>query len=729
MLEKILVSRYRLIETITQGGFGTTFLAEDMHLPGTPPCVVKQLTIEQNNSSILGIARRLFNQEAITLQKLGKHPQIPQLFAFFEENNDFFLVQEFIKGISLEEEFERKQRLSELETIDLLRDCLGILAFVHDLGVIHRDIKPANLMRRQSDGKLILLDFGAVKEIRVDHNPIADTTVSIGTPGYMPDEQLRGKPRFASDIYALGLTGLQGLTNVHPHTLGRNEYDEITWQHLVSIRPEMAKILSKMVRRDPRHRYAQAKEILADMHYHFGASMAAGPQIRLTAEAPTQLFIQEVEAHALTEKRSKVGPSSAEGPSTYKQPEARYRDTLSATPLENLSQPIGQNVPTSNLHFSNPDISTSEPQPISTSELANMTSQSLPAVEPGLQISQLSSQKHKASEAQMAAQRSPAAPSINRAVSSLNPPQQGANPSSLNSTRQGTKMSQRQPLKFIKVLIPSTLLVLAGTGAYLLWLRRPSATDKVIDQLELLNQQEKYTHCIQTGEAASANPDIPESSIREPLILCYLGAAQDKASQKQYIDALKIISKVPASSAKYKEAQQKINAWSTQILSQARIIYADKGQLQEALAHINAIPKSSNVRAEATELASQWQEQHKTNEKLIQDAQVALNKGQPEDALAKAEAVRQPKFWKLKADKIIKAAREKIASRPIVPTSPAPAIRPTPAPAPVIQADPAPVPVPQPAPTSAPAPKAQPASTPAPTKVQIICPGHPLCVE
>ncbi|NEQ21037.1 MAG: serine/threonine protein kinase, partial [Microcoleus sp. SIO2G3] len=220
MSGKIIGGRYQIISPLGGGGFGTTFVAEDKHLPGHPQCVVKQLKPKTNDTpSVLQAARRLFEREARVLYQLGNHPQIPRLFAHFEEDQEFYLVQEFIEGHELRQELLVGQPLGEAQVITLLQEILEILAFVHQQDVIHRDIKPSNLIRCKHDGKLVLIDFGAVKQIGTQViNPQGQTslTIAVGSPGYMPSEQLAGKPRFCSDIYAVGILGIQAVTGLHP---------------------------------------------------------------------------------------------------------------------------------------------------------------------------------------------------------------------------------------------------------------------------------------------------------------------------------------------------------------------------------------------------------------------------------------------------------------------------------------------------------------------------------
>jgi serine/threonine-protein kinase len=264
MLGKLLDERYQVLQLLSTGGFGETYIAEDTRRPGNPRCVVKHLKPLSSNPNYLRTARRLFRNEAETLEQLGHHDQIPQLLAYNKE--EFYLVQEFIEGRPLSTELHPGQPWSESQVIEMLRDVLGILTFVQSYGVIHQDIKPDNLIRRASDGKLVLIDFGAVKQIRtqlaIDGSQMG-ATVAIGTPGYVPREQMLGRPRPHSDIYALGIIGIQALTGLSLNQLQEDPTTrEILWQYQVRVTPGVAYFLSKMVRCDDRDRYQSATEAL-----------------------------------------------------------------------------------------------------------------------------------------------------------------------------------------------------------------------------------------------------------------------------------------------------------------------------------------------------------------------------------------------------------------------------------------------------------------------------------
>lgn len=261
----MLVGRYEIIRELGGGGFAITFLAKDYLQPSQPLCVVKQLRPEHNEPRIV----EFFETEATVLEKLGKYSQIPQLLAHFRENKNLYIVQEFIEGHDLKQEIIPGKQLSEGYVTKLLQDVLEVLSFVHNQQVIHRDIKPENLMRRHRDGKIFLIDFGAVKELGaliVNVEGKVTSSVVIGTPGYMPNEQKNAKPIFASDIYALGVTVIQALTGISAVDFEEDaKTGEILWRHKAQVSKHLANVLTKMVRRHYSLRYANATEVLQDL--------------------------------------------------------------------------------------------------------------------------------------------------------------------------------------------------------------------------------------------------------------------------------------------------------------------------------------------------------------------------------------------------------------------------------------------------------------------------------
>jgi serine/threonine-protein kinase len=274
MIGNILRQRYRIIKKLGAGGFGETYLAEDLDIPVSPKpiCVVKKLHPTIIDPEII----RLFEQEAQILYKLGQnHDQIPKLSGYFQEDKDFYLIQEFIDGYDLTQEISPGKKLSEDDVIQLLRDVLEILVYVHENKVIHRDIKPANIMRRK-DGKLLLIDFGVVKQINTTiamKSGLTSRTISIGTHGYMSPEQGFGKPKLSSDIYALGMTAIEALISFPLNRLSEDEdTGEIIWNNLAQVSDKLEQFITKMVRYDWRQRYRDAKEALDQLNKVFVAN-------------------------------------------------------------------------------------------------------------------------------------------------------------------------------------------------------------------------------------------------------------------------------------------------------------------------------------------------------------------------------------------------------------------------------------------------------------------------
>ncbi|MEN9218051.1 MAG: protein kinase [Gloeomargarita sp. DG_2_bins_126] len=270
----VLLGRYLPQKLLAQGGFGRTYLARDLYTPAQRLCVVKQLRTTKFDAADLETAQRLFHREAEVLEALGSHPQIPYLFASFDltvpaangeqEEEYFYLVQEYIPGEDLDKVVRRQGRLHETEVTEILRSLLGILTFIHSHNVVHRDIKPANIMCHEN-GTLYLLDFGAVKQAIHLQNTECDVT-NIGSPIYSPPEQTYGLQVVpASDIYALGATCAVLLTGCPPHRLidpGRHCWQ---WRSLAAVSEGLAQIIDRMLLPGLDERYPDAYAVLNDL--------------------------------------------------------------------------------------------------------------------------------------------------------------------------------------------------------------------------------------------------------------------------------------------------------------------------------------------------------------------------------------------------------------------------------------------------------------------------------
>lgn len=262
----ILQERYRPIKIIGQGGFGKTFLAIDEGKPSRPNCVIKQFFPIAQGTDSVEKASKLFEQEAILLEDLGSHPQIPSLLAYFSHEQRQYLVQEYIPGDNLAQELAQQGVFNQLEIRKLLLDILEVLQFAHSKQVIHRDVKPENIIRRSSDRRPVLVDFGAAKNANMASLNVTGTI--IGSAEYISPEQARGKAEPCSDLYSLGVTCLYLLTNVSPFDLFNTSELTWCWRDFLNqnqVDPALGKILDKLV--DPRNkkRYQSTREVLADL--------------------------------------------------------------------------------------------------------------------------------------------------------------------------------------------------------------------------------------------------------------------------------------------------------------------------------------------------------------------------------------------------------------------------------------------------------------------------------
>lgn len=272
MTPTLLNNRYRIIRALGTGGFGETFLAEDTYMPSRRICVIKQLKPVANNPQVYQLVQERFQREAAILEQLGEgNEQIPRLHAYFEEQGQFYLVQEWIEGFTLNQKLQQQGLLGEDLVQEMLASLLLVLDYIHAKGVIHRDIKPSNIILRQQDDKPVLIDFGIAKEIidkTVNAQGDISQSIAVGTLGYMPPEQAAGKPVYASDIYSLGLTAIYLLTGKRPQDIQINPLTgEMMWDaDALGFSPNLVEVLDKAVRCHSSDRYPTAKAMLVALH-------------------------------------------------------------------------------------------------------------------------------------------------------------------------------------------------------------------------------------------------------------------------------------------------------------------------------------------------------------------------------------------------------------------------------------------------------------------------------
>ncbi len=323
--------RYEVLKILGRGGFGVTFLARDVALPGEPLCVIKQLCPRVSDPTALQRARQRFRQEAKTLANLGSHAQIPLLLDYFEAEGEFYLVQEFIRGNTLAKEVRRSGCFTETAVKQFLRELLPLLQYIHDNHVIHRDIKPPNLIRCKDDGRLVLIDFGAVKEqiAQADESGIRhSTTQFVGTVGFAPPEQLASRPVYSSDLYAVGITCLYLLSGKSPLDFDFEIISgEVRWRDDINISDHLARVLSRMLKISAQERYHSATDVMKALQLEQDwdslrtcmNDVSAGLHVKPEPELLLDGYIPPLmrQAHAIRERRARFQARNARSDSFH----------------------------------------------------------------------------------------------------------------------------------------------------------------------------------------------------------------------------------------------------------------------------------------------------------------------------------------------------------------------------------------------------------------------------
>ena len=273
-----LGDRYVIIRQIGQGGFGKTYLAEDLNR-FREACVLKEFSPQVQTPYIVQKAEELFQREASVLYKL-QHPQIPRfrelLRINFQGKESLFLVQDYIDGETYNSLLNSRQKqglkFREIEIRQLLQQILPVLEYIHALGVIHRDISPDNLMLRSSDKLPVLIDFGGVKQVAAtvasqyyQTGGIASPTngTLLGKIGFAPPEQMQtGMVSTHSDLYALAVTTLVLLTGKQPQELIDTYNFSWQWRREISLSSALGQIIDKMLSPIASDRYQTARQLL-----------------------------------------------------------------------------------------------------------------------------------------------------------------------------------------------------------------------------------------------------------------------------------------------------------------------------------------------------------------------------------------------------------------------------------------------------------------------------------
>ncbi|MBE9070429.1 serine/threonine protein kinase [Leptolyngbya cf. ectocarpi LEGE 11479] len=263
-----LGARYNVLRELGEGGFGRTYLAEDLHR-FKERCVLKEFVPQLDDPNLVAKAEELFEREAKVLYQL-EHPQIPKFRELMREGGQLFLVQDYVEGTTYRALLQNRQdhagHFSETEIVQLLYQLLPVLDYIHNLDIIHRDISPENLILRSQDGLPILIDFGSVKQIAatVEQELSASAhKTRIGKVGYVPQEQFQaGSVDATSDLYGLAATLVVLATGKEPQELNDMYENTWNWERFVSFGAPLNQILKKMLAPSPAQRYPSAAAVL-----------------------------------------------------------------------------------------------------------------------------------------------------------------------------------------------------------------------------------------------------------------------------------------------------------------------------------------------------------------------------------------------------------------------------------------------------------------------------------
>ncbi|BAZ23468.1 serine/threonine protein kinase [Kalymmatonema gypsitolerans NIES-4073] len=252
------IRQYQVLQILGQGGMGTTYLAWDGQgkIAGHPQLLV----LKQMNADMAKIAKaqELFEREANTLKSLS-HLGIPKYYDFFVEGGKKYLAMELVHGQDLEKLIYSKGPVTPNLAVNWMIQTCDILEYLHskEPPLIHRDIKPANLMVRNSNNRIVMLDFGAVKEIGTAPG------TRIGAEGYCAPEQERGQPLTQSDLYAIGPTLIFLLTGESPFKFYRQRGRSFRFEvaNVPTITPQLREVIDRATEPLARDRYQTAKEL------------------------------------------------------------------------------------------------------------------------------------------------------------------------------------------------------------------------------------------------------------------------------------------------------------------------------------------------------------------------------------------------------------------------------------------------------------------------------------
>ena len=313
------IGRYEVVQRLGQGGMGTVYLARDPQLGRT--LAIKVLSVESDNDEV----RERFAREARSAAVLH-HRNIVTVYDVGEQDGQPFIAMEYVNGESVSEMIKRRAPIALGRKVQLIEELCSGLAYAHKLGVIHRDIKPSNLMVT-AEGELKILDFGLARLAGMMDQGLTRTGLMIGTPDYMSPEQIEGRTLDQrTDIFSAGVVMYELLTYQKPftadapfavlHKIATTQAPSILEQ-LPDVDPELERIVTTAMQRDPAARYPQAHMIVRDLQRLYSrlsrdvetvtlARPSSGERPAPPIELSRELIRQEAESERKLEREAAV---------------------------------------------------------------------------------------------------------------------------------------------------------------------------------------------------------------------------------------------------------------------------------------------------------------------------------------------------------------------------------------------------------------------------------------
>ena len=715
LLGKKLDGRYKVTHRLAVGGFGQTYIAEDIRRPGHPKCVVKLLKPACNDAAFLENARRLFVTEAETLERLGSHEQVPRLLAYFVEGEDFYLVQEYIDGTLLTDELCLGKCWPLPKAVVFVREVLQILRFIHSQNVIHRDIKPDNIIRRRSDDRLALVDFGTVKQIRtrVAAPGQATATIAVGTPGYMPTEQSHGKPRTSSDIYALGVIAIQAITGLRPNQLQEDEESgELIWQAWAKCDSGLVRIIEKMVRYHFRDRYRSASEALQELelyieHYpelaqalspaspvdrRVASSLVpqptaiAQPLSKMTPKAPAAIKnSNSAVPSARVFRPSPVQTEAMNNGAAANAATAEEQILASRTVLTDASDAVLADIhlaesASDSSEFEMPStlsalgfsLSKTLPPPFTEMVVKSRATGDLPTVPlPRSRANHIPPTEPHNERLKIPSQVFLETEGLPAADDSLLLSSQAETRSQDFSLREAPPQLRERPRPSpprrhrMKVVLSSAAAIGILIGGGLLFQKRSAfaQAEQSLVQAQQLQAAEDYESCVVAARVVSRRYAQLHSSAQNTMGNCWLAQAETLAADYRLKEAIAAAENITVEMDTYSQAEIAIPAWSKEIFQTALNNYKT-GRYEEAKSIIQAIPPDSELKEEIAQALDAWQAEWQKNAETLAMVREAVDDQRWQAAIDEAtkvtlmgESVNQENlYWKENLQPIVSVA-------------------------------------------------------------------------